>query len=274
MFTHPPRTAHMVKTADGTLLAVREWGHPHGQPVLFIHGYAQTGLSFVQQVEAPELSHLRLVTFDLRGHGVSDKLLAPESYQTSTRWADDIAALIDQCALPAPILVGWSYGGRIISDYLARYGSERLSGLVFVDAVTENARHFYGACNRLMKLMGDKDPATCIAATRSFQRACTLHPLDPDVFETLLAAAMMCPPEVRAAMARPADYGRVLTDTHLPALVIHGADDAVIAPAMAVHIAGSLPHARLEIMENTGHAPFLERPAAFNALLLDFINHL
>lgn len=269
-----PHTTRFVTSSDGVRLAVREWGDPAGRPVLFIHGYAQTGLSFIRQVQAPELAHLRLVTFDLRGHGASSKPLDPENYNVGQRWAGDIAALIDQCALSEPVLVGWSYGGRIMADHLVANGARNLSGLVFVDAITENARHFYGSCNRLMKLMGDADLATSIAATRDFQRACTLHPLDRDVFETLLAAAMMCPPEVRAAMARPADYGHVLAEAHLPALVVHGADDAVIAPAMAVHLAGLLPQARLVMMEDTGHAPFLEQAEFFNALLADFVNHL
>lgn len=269
-----PHTARSVTSPDGVRLAVREWGNPVGRPVLFIHGYAQTGLSFVRQIQAPELADLRLVTFDLRGHGASAKPLDPAYYNEGNRWAGDIAALIDQCALAAPVLVGWSYGGRIMADYLAANGATRLSGLVFVDAITENARHFYGSCNRLMKLMGDGDLATSIAATRDFQRACTLHPLEPDLFETLLAAAMMCPPEVRAAMARPAEYGDVLAAAEIPAIVVHGADDAVIAPAMAVHLAGCLPQARLEMMKDTGHAPFLEHSDEFNSLLADFVNHL
>ncbi|WP_127089349.1 alpha/beta fold hydrolase [Aquabacter cavernae] len=274
MLVSPPRRSLRITAPDGTTLAVREWGDPTGRPVLFIHGYSQTGLSWARQVDAPELAHLRLVTFDLPGHGGSDHPPETSRYQDSALWAGDIAAILEQCGLQAVTLVGWSYGGRIIGDYLAAFGTHALAGLVFVDAITENARHFYGSCNRLMKEMGDPDPAVSIAATRAFQRACVLHPLEGELAESLLAAAMMCPPRVRAAMARPADYTAALAGVDIPALVIHGIDDQVIAPAMAVHLAGMLPGARLEMMADTGHAPFLEHPAAFNHLLRDFVKHL
>lgn len=274
MHTPAPHKSLTVTAPDGTALAVREWGDPSGRPVLFIHGYAQTGLSFAHQVAAPELAHLRLVTFDLRGHGASGKPDDPASYQDGARWAGDVSAIIAQCGLTRPVLVGWSYGGRIIGDHLAASGTDDLAGLVFVDAITENARHFYGSCNRLMKLMTEPDPATCIEATRAFQRACTLLPLETGLFETLLAAAMMCPPRVRAAMARPADYGAALSRVAIPTLVVHGTDDQVIAPAMAVHIAGQIPGARLEMLEETGHSPFLEQPAAFNQMLRRFLTRL
>lgn len=258
-------------TPDGLRIAVQEWGDPQGRPVLLIHGYAQAGLCWQRQVQDPALAHLRLVTYDLRGHGASDKPLEPHFYQDGWRWGDEVQAIIQQLGLERPVIAGWSYGGRIMGDYVARHGAAALSGLVFVNAITENARHFYGSCNRLMKQMTDPDPATCIAATRAFLRACFLLPPDLDLYETLLAAAMMCPPPVRAAMGRPADYGAALAALDLPVLVVHGAEDHVIAPAMAVHIVETIRGARLEMFEEAGHAPFLESPAHFNGLLSAFV---
>ncbi|MGH7128609.1 MAG: hypothetical protein ACREIV_08560 [Planctomycetaceae bacterium] len=40
--------------------------------------------------------------------------------------------------LQRPVLVGWSYGGYVIEDYVRRFGDDELGGLVFVDAVTKN----------------------------------------------------------------------------------------------------------------------------------------
>ncbi len=261
----------MIRSADGLALAVRQHGHPDGRPVIFIHGYSQAGLCWARQVEDPALSHLRLVTYDLRGHGGSDKPLDPACYQEDVRWAGDVKAIMEALGLERPILVGWSYGGRIIGDYLRAYGSGDLAGLVFVDAITGNERGFYGSCNRLMKQMTDLDPASAIAATRAFLRRCVHLPLDAETFEILLAANMMVPPQVRAAMARPAEYDAVLQRLDRPTLVIHGREDQVIAQAMAEHIAAQVPGAHLALLDETGHAPFLERPDAFNALLAEFI---
>ncbi|MEP9378086.1 alpha/beta hydrolase [Aquabacter sp. CN5-332] len=270
MLDTPPPRSHHATTPDGLSIAVREWGDPAGRPVLFIHGYAQSGLCWERQVADPALTHLRLVTYDLRGHGASSKPLDPPFYQEGRRWADEVAAIITQCALERPVLAGWSYGGRIIGDYLTAFGASGLSGLVFVDAVTDSARHFYGSCNHLMRMMADADPATNIAGTRAFLKACFHNPPEPDLYETQLAASMMAPSEVRAAMVRPANYGSVLSAVDVPALVIHGVEDQVIAPAMAEHIAACIPGARLEMIAGAGHAPFLECPAEFNALLAAF----
>lgn len=263
-----------VRSADGLHLAVRQHGNPDGRPVIFIHGYSQADLCWVRQVEDPALSHLRMVTYDLRGHGGSEKPLDPAYYQDGSRWAGDIAALIAALRLTQPVLVGWSYGGRIIGDYLRAHGSADIGGVVFVDAITANDRGFYGSCNRMMKQMTDPDPAVAIDATRAFLRRCVHAPLDADVFEILLAANMMVPPQVRAAMARPADYDDLLAGLDRPTLVVHGREDQVIALAMAERIAALVPAAQTAILADTGHAPFLERPDTFNALLADFVARL
>ncbi len=268
-----PLRSHRVTTPDGLSIAVKEWGDPDGRAVLFIHGYAQAGLCWTHQVGDPAIAHLRLVTYDLRGHGASDKPLGGHYYRESRPWADEVQAIITQCGLERPVLVGWSYGGRIICDYLAAYGSDSLAGLVFVDAVTDTARHFYGSCNALMRQMTDAEPEVCIAATRAFLRACFHTQPEPDLFETLLAASMMAPPQVRAAMGRPAEHGHLLDTLGIPALVIHGLEDQVITRAMAEYIAASMSGARLEWLA-TGHAPFLENPSRFNGLLGDFLHSL
>ena len=60
----------------------------------------------------------RIVTFDLRGHGLSEKPLGPEHYASGKLWADDLAAVIEQIGLERPTLVAWSYGGYVVADYL------------------------------------------------------------------------------------------------------------------------------------------------------------
>ncbi|MEP9370191.1 alpha/beta hydrolase [Xanthobacter sp. VNH20] len=267
----PHRSTH-VTAPDGVSLAVQEWGTALGRPVLFIHGYSQSGLCWHRQVESDALAHLRLITFDLRGHGASAKPLKPMYYKEDARWAGDIAALISQLELDRPVLVGWSYGGRVICDYLRQHGDAALGGVVFVDAVVATERALFGTCNNLMRLMGSEDLATNIAATRAFLRKCFEIPLDAGSFEIALAANMMTPPQVRASMGgRPADYAAELAALTRPVLAVHGRKDQVILPAMSDRIAEHAERAEHVVFETCGHAPFLEAPEAFNALLAGFI---
>ena len=80
-------------------LSVCEYGDPEGPPILFLHGYAQSRWCWSRQVNDPALSGYRLVTFDHRGHGRSDKPDDPHAYNDSRVWAQDVAAIIDQAGL-------------------------------------------------------------------------------------------------------------------------------------------------------------------------------
>jgi non-heme chloroperoxidase len=132
----PARTRiHTVQGAGGLRLHVREWGKPDGPPVLFIHGLSQSHLCWARQYESALAQEFRLVAYDLRGHGMSEAPLEPEHYTDGAPWADDVAAIIQQLGLERPVLVGWSYGGFVICDYLRDHGQDRIAAIDFADAV-------------------------------------------------------------------------------------------------------------------------------------------
>src|SRR5262245_56522427 len=119
---------HSVKGGGGVRLHVREWGDAAAPPILFIHGWSQNHLCWRRQYDSGLASHFRLVALDLRGHGMSEGPSKQEEYQNERLWADDIAAVIDQLNLKHPVLVGWSYGGFIICDYVRAYGQNAIAG--------------------------------------------------------------------------------------------------------------------------------------------------
>src|ERR1700690_2962502 len=124
----------VVKTPDGLTIAAQEWGNPNGPEILFIHGFSQSYLSWMRQVDSDLAKEFHIVTYDLRGHGNSDKPEDPARYRDSKAWGDDVQAVMDDAGLKHPVLVGWSYAGRVISDYVTNRGSGGISGLNFVDA--------------------------------------------------------------------------------------------------------------------------------------------
>ncbi len=134
-------TVHTVVGGDGQALHVREWGPPDGPPVLLIHGWSGNHMCWRHQVDSALVEEFRLVALDLRGHGMSDRPLDAGRYQDARLWAADIAAVIEQLDLDRPTLVGWSYGGFVICDYLRAYGESAISAINFVGAaVTLNER--------------------------------------------------------------------------------------------------------------------------------------
>ena len=120
---------------------------------------------------------------------MSEKPLGPEHYVDGQFWADDVAAVIEQTGLHSTVLVAWSYGGFIITDYVRSYGEAGIAGInlagraVLLKPPTfdhigpgflENAE---GACS--------PDLGTSVAAVRRFLRACTAEPLSDEDWHTI-----------------------------------------------------------------------------------------
>jgi pimeloyl-ACP methyl ester carboxylesterase len=83
-------------------------------------------------------------------------------------------------------------------------------------------------------------------------------------------------PQPEAAVAAldilaSADLREALPEIDRPVLLVHGAADTICPPGAARFMAERLPHARLIEFEAVGHAPFLSRPAEFNAVLRRFL---
>jgi pimeloyl-ACP methyl ester carboxylesterase len=262
-----------VKTPDGLTIAAQEWGNPNGPEILFIHGFSQSHLSWIRQVDSDLADEFRMVTYDLRGHGSSDKPFEPERYKDSKAWGDEVQAVMDAAGLKRPVLVGWSYGGRVMADYLKTHGAGRLAGLNYVDALSKADPTFFGDGLKVQPGMLSDDLATNIASTRAFLHNCFEKQPDQADYEAMLAFNMMVPPRVRAAMGgRPLDIDNLLAELKLPVLVTHGAKDSLILLAGAKHTEAAIPGAKLSVYDGVGHAPFFEDAPRFNAELAAFVH--
>ncbi len=103
-----------------------------GRPVVLVHGWPLSGQSWSEQVPVLQAAGYRVVTYDRRGFGRSDKTRSGYDYDTL---ADDLAALLDQLDLTDVTLVGFSMGGGEVARYVSRHGQERLRSVVFAAAV-------------------------------------------------------------------------------------------------------------------------------------------
>jgi pimeloyl-ACP methyl ester carboxylesterase len=267
---------HTVHGAAGVKLHVREYGRANGVPILLIHGWSQSCLCWSKQYESALADDARIVALDLRGHGMSDAPAEADQYTDGNKWADDIAAVIDQLALDRPILVGWSYGGYIISDYVRRKGQDKIAAINFVAAAVVLGPSAFGSLigpgflENALDACQDDLP-TNIAAVRKFLRACIVKPVSQDDFEEMLAFNMVVKPHVRGALIqRELDFASLLGSITVPVLVTHGRADRVVLPAMADFILKQCKAAEVSWYEGVGHSPFLEEPLRFNTELKRF----
>jgi non-heme chloroperoxidase len=261
-----------VKTPDGLTISAQEWGNPAGPEILFIHGFSQSHLSWMRQVDSELAKEFRIITYDLRGHGNSDKPLDPARYRDSKAWGDEVQAVIDAAGLKRPVVVGWSYAGRVISDYLATHGAGQLAGINFVDAPIKVDPALIGDNLKNLPLMASEDLVTNITATRTFLHGCFSKQPSADDYETMLAFNMMVLPKVRAGLGgRPLDATEMMSKLKLPVLVTHGAEDRNARLGAGQYTASVIPGARLSVYEGIGHSPFYEDAPRFNTELASFV---
>lgn len=283
----PAGVQRIVPGAGGLPIATYEYGNPDGPAILFIHGFMQSHLCWFQQYTDPALADgYRIVALDLRGHGDSGRdLPAPPAPDVppghaSTDYAGDVHAVIAELALESPTLVGWSYGGLVIGDYLRAHGTSAIGGLVFAGAAcrlnppaqedTFIGPGFLGHGGGLF----NPEMTALIGGTVGFLHDCFHVPLPPREFAWHLAYNMAVPPANRLALiARPGECfdQEVLPGVEVPALVVHGKDDTVVFPASGEAIAGVIAGAELRLYDDCAHAPFLEHPEMFNRDLHAFL---
>lgn len=271
--THPV-TSHQVTGGGGASLYVEETGRADGRPILFIHGFNQCRLVWRKQTNSALADEFRLITLDNRGHGLSDK---PQgAYGESRLWADDIAAVIETLKLEQPVLVGWSYAGLIILDYLRHYGEKTIAGVNLVGARTCVGTPAAVAATgkdylplRPLMFSGDVDEA--VGGLASFLRLCTFRPLPPEEYYFFLGFNAIVPPYVRQGlMSRSLGNDDLLPTLKKPFLVTHGREDAIILLSHSEHNAALLANAQTSFYPEAGHNTFWEDAPRFNRELRTF----
>lgn len=117
---------------DGFRLAFWSAGEELGNPVLLIHGFSASVA--VNWINVGWFEHLlkaghRVIAFDHRGHGLSDKSYNPADYAPELMASDGIA-LLDHLGLEKAHIMGYSMGGRL-AVYTAVQAPERVQSAVF-----------------------------------------------------------------------------------------------------------------------------------------------
>lgn len=267
---------HTIRGGGGLRLHVCEWGNPDAQPILFIHGWSQSHLCWSKQFEGTLARSFRLVALDIRGHGQSEAPLDAASYANGVLWATDVRNVMDRLKLEKPVLVGWSYGGLIVGDYLRAYGDDSIGGINFVSAAVGIGQRWFGsyigsgfldhapnACS--------PDQAIALKAIRDFLHVCAVTPITPADMELSVRWNMLVHPQVRANLiAREEDFTPELAKVKVPVLVSYGDSDTVVLPAMAGVIQDHAAKCGKSEYRGAGHLLFLEKTARFNEELADF----
>jgi non-heme chloroperoxidase len=118
-----------VGTENSAPIQIYYEDHGSGQPVVLIHGYPLDESSWEKQTVVLLEAGKRVITYDRRCFGKSDRPTSGHDYDT---YAADLSALVSALDLQDAVLIGFSMGTGEVARYISRYGSHRVAKAVFL----------------------------------------------------------------------------------------------------------------------------------------------
>ncbi|WP_433668817.1 alpha/beta fold hydrolase [Nocardia sp. CA-136227] len=266
-------------SADGTTIVYRVTGPEGARPLVLLHGWSGNLRCWGRSADLLA-EQFRVIAVDLRGHGYSD---APEAgYDDPKNWAADIAAVFAaEDITSGALLLGWSYGGIVASDYLTAHGTAALAGVVYTGSQANIGRGVPGAetgpgMAKAIPDVFDESAGKAMRGFAAFGNANTGPGRDKGVdAQRLFGGSIATPPRVRKALFyRTVDNTDTLRGLDIPVLVLHGTADPVVPIENGRHIAASAPDVRTSYWEGAQHGLFIEDPERFAAEIAAFARDL
>lgn len=252
--------------------------------LVLVHGWSQSAEQFRFQIEALA-SDYRVIAFDLRGHGESDK---PRHGYRIQRLARDLHEALAALNLKDATILGHSMGCSVLWCYVDTYGPDRISRFVFCDQAsflttdarwTEQEVAQYGSIftpETVSATAAALAGADGVAASTGFLKSMVTESMPPEQFQWMVDLNMKLPRSAAADLLYNhchQDWRDVLPRIDRPTLFIGG--KASLVPASCIEWAATqVPGARAAIFQASelgSHFMFVENPKKFNALLREFM---
>jgi pimeloyl-ACP methyl ester carboxylesterase len=252
-----------------------------GRPVVLIHGWPLNHESWADQKSELERGGYRVVAYDRRGFGSSDK--PGEGYEYDTL-SDDLAGVLEALDLNDVTLVGFSMGGGEVARYVSRHGQDRLHSVVFASAVPPYL------------LLGDDNPEGAIDRASVDEMKEGLKAGREDFFEELTTTFFTAGEEVKvtdeqleAARSQCAtadetaavecieawastDFREDLKAVSVPTLVLHGAADGTVPfEKSGMRTGEAIEGARVHVIDDAPHGVNASHAREFNRALVAFL---
>jgi proline iminopeptidase len=243
-----------------------------GPWLLAVHGGPGMDHASLRPWLDPLAQRARLVYFDLPGHGQSE---APADYQLDTM-ADAVDALAEHLGAEHIVLLGHSYGGFVSLTCALRH-PQRVSRMVLVDTAASSgfrAESLEVAQRRATPdMLQALDRLWTDTLTNDVEFARDWRIVLPLYFHHLSRAEIgdsaadlsFRLATRKAVLPTFADYDLTarLADIRAPALVTVGRHDWITSVGQAEVLANGLRTSRLDVLEHSGHLPFVEEPQRF-----------
>jgi pimeloyl-ACP methyl ester carboxylesterase len=275
----PAYRVSFPRLRSGLKVRVVERGDPELPPVVLVHGWGCSVYVFRLNMPALAEAGFRVIAVDLKGHGLSDKPVAPDEY-TIDSLVEHLRDILDALGLQRPALAGHSLGGSLIYHFASRYPG-RASCLGLLSPVGLNGVPlmwlYRGLTPKLLTpILKQIKPRLIVklALRRVYGRRARFTERDVEEF---LAPSQF--PEYSLAMREllhnydwTAGKNRQLTTVDLPATGVWGSLDHMMPDdGMGVYVP-LLPRVVLRAIPEAGHIIPEETPDEVNTALLTLFN--
>ena len=255
-------------------LAVSLYGPANGTPVLMSAGLGGHGAYWKPQIAPLTAKGFRVILYDHRGTGASERAPLPTPY-SGCNLALDMARILDGLEIPSAHVIGHAAGG-IAGLQLALCQPEKVRSLAVINGWAVADRHFKRCFEIRTALYKAGGPLAYLKAQPLF-----LFPAEwiSDHLDELDAqaehhaegfqdeATLMARIGALAGFDISADLGRITC----PVLVLGTADDMLVPARCSRELAAGLPDATLVLMPKGGHAVNITEAAAFYSHLIGFL---
>lgn len=248
-----------------------------GEPLVLIQGFGGGHEGWFFQTRAFK-KHYRVITFDNRGIGKTDKSPTPYTIRTM---ADDTIGLMDHLGIDSAHVLGMSLGGMVAQEVAIDY-RDRVKKLVLActspgegginDVHPEMLRSIgvqEGSTEPDLKSVDFHELMSTIVSLAFNRRLYRMLLVPLSKFYMKRVGVEGCTQQMEAVVGHSTVDRLHLIEA--PTLVITGTEDKIVSPRSSEEIAGKIPNARLVKIEGGSHAFFMEMRGRFNKEVLDFL---
>ena len=254
-------------TLGGTTLHYRLAGPPAG-PALVLANSLGTDARIWDDVIAALSDTYRILSYDKRGHGLSD---APPGPYKIDDHIHDLLGLADHVGFGDFALCGVSIGG-LIAQGVALRAPHRLSGLILCDTAPKvGTPEMWNTRIEAVANAGVASISEAILARWFAPSFMTTHSAQYAGWKNLLERTPAHGYAATCASLRDADLTAQIHAITLPTLVVVGEVDGSTPPDLVRAMADLLPDARFKVIPGAGHIPSIEAPDALIALMRSYL---
>jgi non-heme chloroperoxidase len=250
------------RTSDGVELHYLEAGS--GPTLVLVTGWTMPAEIWQHQIRHFASTH-RVVALDPRGQGRSER--PAYGYQPSRR-ALDIGEFLEHIGGAPAVVVGWSLAVQEVLVLAQEHGTENIRAVVLVDYSIDFDTSGLGP--RFISLQVEREEWT-----RNFIKAIHRSPQSDEYLQAMTNAALSTPTNAAAIMIAnvilmgPTDLRPALDALDRPALFIASSQEW--AEAQAELVREGWPEIQVEVIDETSHALFVDKPEEFNQILEEFL---